>query len=208
MTEPLDVPDMVGTLVRLENLGHHHLDGLVDAAAEDRATYDYTAVPVGHEAMREYVNGHLAARAAGETIPFAQVRAVDGRVVGMTRYLTIRVRPGDMIPFAVEIGGTWLGASAQRSGINIDAKRLLLTHAFESWKVKRVDFKSDARNERSRTAIAALGATFEGVLRSWQPSQAAGEDDGLRDSAMYSIIEAEWPAVHSTLRARLARGDR
>lgn len=205
MNEALDVPDLVGVRVRLERLAHRHLDGLVDAAVENRASYGYTTVPDGRDATNEYVAGLLAARAAGETIPFAQVRVADGRVVGVTRYLTLRTRPGEVRPFAVEIGGTWLAASAQRSGINIEAKYLLLTHAFESWMVKRVDFKTDTRNERSRAAIAALGATFEGVLRNWQPSHVAGEETELRDSAMYSVTETEWPAVRTTLRARLAR---
>ena len=106
-------------------------------------------------------------------------------------------------PYAVEIGGTWLAASAQRTGINIEAKLLLLTHAFDTWSVGRVDFKTDARNERSRGAIAALGATFEGILRNWQPSHAPGEEGRLRDSAMYSITAVEWPAVRSHLNERL-----
>ena len=206
MTEPLNVPDMNGTRVRLENLEHHHLDGLVHAASEDRGSYGYTTVPDGRDATDDYVAGLLAARAAGETIPFAQVRVADGRVVGVTRYLTIRVRPGETVPFAVEIGGTWLASSAQRSGINVEAKYLLLTHAFDSWNVRRVDFKTDARNDRSRTAIAALGAVFEGVLRNWQPSHVLGEEHDLRDSAMFSITETEWPAVRTTLLARLATG--
>jgi N-acetyltransferase len=205
MNESLDVPDLIGTIVRLERLAHHHLDGLVDAAAEGRASYGYTTVPDGRDVMHEYMASLLSAHTSGETIPFVQVRVADGRVVGVTRYLTLRTRAGKVRPFAVEIGGTWLAASAQRSGINIEAKYLLLTYAFETWMVRRVDFKTDARNERSRAAIAALGATFEGVLRNWQPSHVVGEENELRDSAMYSITETEWPAVQSTLLARLTR---
>jgi RimJ/RimL family protein N-acetyltransferase len=109
------------------------------------------------------------------------------------------------VPYAVEIGGTWLAASAQGTGINVDAKLLLLTHAFEHWQVGRVDLKTDARNERSRNAIARIGATFEGVLRSWQPSLVAGEEGRLRDTAMFSIVAGEWPAVRARLDQRLAR---
>ena len=98
-------------------------------------------------------------------------------------------------PFAVEIGGTWLAASAQRSGINTEAKFLLLRHAFEVWRVARVDLKTDNCNERSKAAIARIGASFEGVLRQWQPSQVVGEEIRYRDSAMFSIIDAEWPAL-------------
>ncbi|HUP76089.1 MAG TPA: GNAT family protein [Acidimicrobiales bacterium] len=208
MTQTIDAPEMVGHLVRLELLAHHHLGGLVHAAAEDRTSYGYTTVPTGHDAMHEYATGLMAARIRGETIPFVQVRAVDGQAVGISRYLSFRMTAGNTRLFAVEIGGTWLAASAQRSGINVEAKYLLLTHAFESWKVKRVGFKTDARNHGSRAAIISLGAVYEGVLRNWQPSHVPGEDHELRDSAMYSIIEPEWPAVRSKLRVRLSGGVR
>ena len=127
----------------------------------------------------------------------------DERVVGCTRFLTIRRRSRDSAPFAVEIGGTWLSASAQRTGVNVEAKLLLLAHAFDAWGVGRVDFKTDARNAPSRAAIAALGATFEGVLRNWQPSHVPGEEALLRDSAMYAVTDADWPAVRARLEARL-----
>jgi len=136
---------------------------------------------------------------SGLIVPFAQVDATTNRVVGMTRFLTLRWRTGHTGPYAVEIGGTWLAASAQRSGINTEAKFLLLTHAFEVWNVARVDIKTDDRNERAKKAIARLGASFEGVLRHWQPSQVAGEESAYRNTAMYSITEEEWPAIASTL---------
>ena len=109
-----------------------------------------------------------------------------------------------LVPRAVEVGFTWLSASAQGSGINTEAKLLLMSHAFDVLRVERVDFKTDARNVRSRRALAALGATFEGVLRSWSVSWAPGEEGRLRDSAMYSVIAPEWSAVRSQLTARLA----
>lgn len=204
MTEVLDVPTFSGVRVRLEPLREFHLDGLVAAAAEDRATYDFTTVPNGRDAMSSYVETMLWARGLGEFIPFAQVRVADDQPVGVTCYLSLRVRPGDRTPYAVEVGGTWLAASAQRSGINIEAKLLLLTYAFEEWNVGRVDLKTDARNQRSRDAIVALGANFEAVLRNWQPSHAAGEEGQLRDTAMYSIVDTEWPPVRERLLARLA----
>ncbi len=105
---------------------------------------------------------------------------------------------------AVEIGWTWLGASAQRTGINVEAKRLLFAYAFEVLGLVRVDLKTDARNERSRVAMARLGARFEGILRSWSPSRVAGEEGLLRDSAMFSVVTAEWPEVKAALDARLA----
>jgi RimJ/RimL family protein N-acetyltransferase len=119
--------------------------------------------------------------------------------------MTVRCRPGERSPYAVEIGGTWLAASAQRTGINAEAKLLLLRHAFEVWRVGRVDLKTDARNERSRAAIQGIGAVPEGVLRNWQPSLVPGEEHELRDSALFSIVDADWPAVEQHLEAILAR---
>lgn len=194
---------LFGRLVRLEPLTHGHDEGLFGASTENRETYGYTAVPHGRAAVVDYVESLLASVASGETIAFAQIRVADSAVVGVTRYLTARYRPDDALPYAVEIGGSWLAASAQRSGINVEAKLLLLTHAFDVWRVGRVDFKTDARNALSRTAIAALGATFEGVLRSWQPSRVPGEGGQLRDSALYAVIAAEWPAVREKLLKRL-----
>lgn len=205
MTKLLAVPELIGARVRLEPLAEAHLADLTAAAAEDRTTYGYTSVPGGVAATADYVRDLLAARHRGAWIPFAQVSVARGQALGVTNFLTLRMRPGHEVPYAVEIGGTWLAASAQRIGINAEAKLLLLTYAFDEWRVGRVDFKTDARNDRSRTAIAELGATFEGVLRNWQPSHVAGEEHQLRDSAMYSIVDVEWPAVRAALVARLSR---
>jgi N-acetyltransferase len=203
MTEILDVPTLVGTRVRLEPLTDAHLDGLVAAAAEHRGTYGFTFVPDGPDSMAVYYQRLASARDRGEFFPFAQVSVAEGRPVGVTCYLTPRIRAFEHVPYAVEVGATWLAASAQRSGINVEAKLLLLTHAFEVWKVGRLDLKTDARNERSRTAIAAIGATFEAVLRNWQPSHVPGEEQLLRDTAMFSILDTEWPAVRERLLVRL-----
>jgi N-acetyltransferase len=106
---------------------------------------------------------------------------------------------------AIEIGWTWLADSAQGTGINKEAKLLLFTYAFETLGVARVDLKTDARNERSRRAIERLGARFEGVLRKWSPSLAPGEEGMLRDSAMFAVVEEDWPTVKSDLIARIGR---
>ena len=98
----------------------------------------------------------------------------------------------------LEIGSTWYAASAQRTGINSEAKLLQLTHAFEVWQVLRVTFKTDARNTVSRRAIERLGAQFEGVRRSHCPAR----DGTVRDSAYYSITASEWPAVRSRIGRR------
>jgi RimJ/RimL family protein N-acetyltransferase len=205
MPAVLGVGELAGQLVRLEPLREAHVPGLVRAAAEDRGTYGYTTVPDGYDGMVAYVCELLVARAVGDALPFAQIRVVDGRTVGVTRFLSFRSRFSEPLPYAVEIGGTWLAAPAQRTGINVEAKLLLLSYAFDAWQVGRVDFKTDARNDRSRAAIADLGATFEGILRNWQPSHVLGEEDSLRDSAIYSIAKTEWRLVRRNLEARLGR---
>jgi len=204
MADPaLEVPVLAGRVVRLEPLAHHHGAGLLLAADEDRRHYGWTSVPADREACDEYVVAMQREQARGIGVGFAQVRQADDRIVGTTRYLTLRRRPNDVLPYAVEIGGTWLAATAQRTAVNTEAKLLLLTFAFETWGVGRVDFKTDERNERSRAAIGRLGASFEGVLRQWQPSWANGEGGLLRNSAMYSIVADEWTAVKAGLEGRL-----
>ena len=104
-------------------------------------------------------------------------------------------------PDAVEVGSTWLAASAQRTRCNTEAKYLLLAHAFEGWEVHRVSLRTDERNERSRRAIERLGAQFEGIRRVDMP----GQDGTVRNSACYSIVRAEWPAVRDRLQGFLAQ---
>jgi RimJ/RimL family protein N-acetyltransferase len=172
------------------------------AAEEDRSAYAWTGVPRAGE-----VAAYVAAQLARDgMMPFAQVRVSDEAPVGCTAFWNQRNWPGREDLFAVEIGWTWLAASAQRTGINAEAKLLLLQHAFDELGVARVDWKTDARNQRSRRAIEGLGARFEGVLRNWSPSHVPGEEGRLRDSAMFSVTDAEWPAVKSALSARIANG--
>ncbi|WP_106400225.1 GNAT family N-acetyltransferase [Actinocorallia populi] len=203
MRSPFGAPVLEGSLVRLEPLARGHAEDLAVAAEEDRGGYGFTPVPRAG-GIEDYLEAHFA-RAAQGVVPFAQVRRSDGRAVGCTAYLEPRYRSGRDGLFAVEIGYTWLGASAQGTGINAEAKFLLLRHAFEVLRVARVDIKTDARNERSRRAIEALGACFEGVLRNWSISWAPGEDGLLRDSAMYSVVDSEWDGVKERLIGRLAR---
>jgi RimJ/RimL family protein N-acetyltransferase len=198
----VDVPELLGSLVALRPLSEDHIAELVEAA-RDRSSYAYTTVPDGPGAMEEYVSGLIAAREKGETVPMTQICRRSESCVGVTRFLNIRVEPPSQGPYAVEIGGTWLAAAAQGTGINADAKLQLLRYAFETWRVDRVDLVTDARNVQSRHAICAIGATEEGVLRNWQPSRAPGEEGLLRDSAMHAIISSEWPAVCSLIERRL-----
>ncbi|MFJ9083126.1 GNAT family N-acetyltransferase [Streptomyces sp. NPDC102384] len=199
----LEVPVLKGDLVGLEPLSAAHAQDLAHAAEEDRGRYDFTLVPRADQ-VGSYIEGQFARIEQG-LVPFAQIRRGDGRAVGCTAYWDPRFWPGrERKPRAVEIGFTWLGASAQGAGINAEAKFLLMAHAFEELGVARVDLKTDARNERSRHALLALGATFEGVLRNWSMSWAPGEEGRLRDSAMYSVVAAEWPRVKARLAERVA----
>jgi N-acetyltransferase len=192
-----------GSLVRLEPLAVRHAADLAVAAEEDRSSYGFTLVPRASE-VDDYLSAQFG-RAAEGLIPFAQIRQADGRAVGCTAYWDPRSWPGRDDLRAIEIGFTWLSGSAQGSGINAEAKLLLMSHAFDNLRVARVDLKTDARNVRSRRAIEALGATFEGVLRNWSMSWAPGEEGLLRDSAMYSVVAPEWNAVRTGLIGRLAR---
>ncbi len=153
----LPAPTLAGRHVQFEQLRAEHVDALVAAANEDRATYTWTAVPATAEAMSTYISTLLADQEAGAVVPFAQRRVADGALVGCTRYLHVEWWAGRDLPAEVEIGGTWLAASAQRTPLNTEAKLLLLRHAFDVYGVARVAICTDARNERSRTAIARIG---------------------------------------------------
>ncbi|MFF5188267.1 GNAT family N-acetyltransferase [Streptomyces sp. NPDC000345] len=193
-----------GALVRLEPLEHRHAADLAVAAEEDRETYGYTQVPAADE-IGGYIDDKLAGAASGLVTAYAQVSPATGRAVGVTGYCEPRSWRADGRLDAVEVGFTWLAASAQGTGVNPEAKLLLFRQAFETWAVSRVDLKTDARNSRSRAAIARVGARFEGVLRNWSISRAPGEEGRLRDSAMFAITAAEWPERRERLEQRVAR---
>jgi RimJ/RimL family protein N-acetyltransferase len=191
-------PDVV-----LEPLALAHVDDLLAAASEDRTTYAFTWVPHDAASALDYVQTALADEHAGEALPFAVRLPEDGRVgrvVGSTRFLDVDDWDGDGLPNGVEIGATWLAASVQGTRVNPAMKLLMLSHAFDTWNVERVTFKTDARNAQSRHAIARLGARFEGVRRAHK----IASDGTLRDSAYFSIIRSEWPEVRERLAARLA----
>ena len=133
---------------------------------------------------------------AGLDRPFATILQSSGAAIGSTRFLALRPEHR-----SVEIGWTWLAPSAWGVGANVEAKLLQLEHAFESLGCRRVEFKTDALNERARPALAALPAQFEGIHRRHMLVR-GGEN---RDSAWYSIVEEEWPTVRDALRRRLLR---
>jgi len=193
---------LAGNVVRLEPLSPEHVPGL-QLAAEGAATSPFATVPAP-ETVEDYVAHSLARRDTGTYAPFAQVEVATGRVVGHTAYLTPRWMPDGRL-FAVEVGSSWLSPTVRGTAINPAAKLLLLTQALEDWGVDRVDIKTDARNAVARGAIAALGATFEGVLRAWQPSLAPGEEGRTRDTAMFAITPQQWPEVRTRLVERIER---
>ena len=198
---------LTGDHIRLEPLGVHHVPGLLKAAAQDPSLYQWVLVPQEEPAMRRHVEDALAARAKGMAVPFAVVRRDDETVLGSTRFhqLDYWPRPAPAgppdTPDTCEIGYTWLAREAVRTGANTEMKRLMLTHAFEVWRVRSVCLHTDVRNQRSRNAIQRIGGTFEGVLRAHRPTI----DQSPRDSARFSITAAEWPAVRQHLADLTAR---
>ena len=193
---------LTGHLVALEPMELRHVDEIAAAATGDRSSFRWTVVPDGPDEAEAYVRWLLDDAATGSVAPFVQRRVTDDEVVGCTRFLNPAWPLGREFPDEVEVGGTWLNAAAQRSGVNSEAKLLLLGHAFDVWGVQRVAICTDARNDRSRQAIERLGAGFEGVLRRHRRSAATGR---LRDTAVYSVVAPDWPTVRRRLESLLAR---
>jgi len=198
-----DTPTLTGPHIRLEPLSRGHADGLAAAAATDPTLYQWSPVPQGKQQATTYIDTALAWRDGGTAVPFAIVKINDntnnGMVIGSTRFWNLErwswpqghSRHGGDVPDVCEIGYTWLARSAIRTAVNTAAKLLMLTHAFEAWQVLRVCFHTDARNQRSRTALERIGGKFEGILRAHRMAA----DYIPRDSVRYSIVSAEWPEV-------------
>jgi N-acetyltransferase len=182
-----------GTLVVLEPLAPEHKERLREAAADPEIwRFGYA------DFSRDFDPWWREARwtqATGSAIPFATVERASGRVVGSSRLATLRPEHR-----GAEIGWTWVIRELWSSGVNVEAKLLMLEHAFERMGCARVEFKTEATNERSRAALAALPAQFEGVWRHHLLVR-SGE---WRDSAYYSVLEEEWPEVRANLERRLA----
>jgi RimJ/RimL family protein N-acetyltransferase len=204
----LETITLEGRHVRLEPLAMAHVPGIAAVARGPRDTFGYTTVPSDEADAARYVTILLRDHAAGTALPFATVDRATGQLVGATRYLNVEFwawpagspyQRGAAVPDVVEIGGTWLAPAAQRTAINTEAKLLMLTHAFETWRVHRVSLKTDARNARSRAAILRLGARLDGIVRGAR----VAADHTIRDDAHHSILEAEWPDVKANLAARL-----
>lgn len=184
-----------GDLVVLEPLLREHHDDLVAAASDGELwTLWYTSVPAPG-GMAAEVERRLRLQADGSMLPFTVRRARDGAVVGMTTYMN-----ADPLVRRVEVGSTWTARSAQRTGVNTEAKLLLLTHALEALRCVAVEFRTAWMNQQSRAAIARLGAKQDGVLRSHR----VAADGTVGDTAVFSVLAAEWPGVRTELRRRLA----
>src|SRR5919202_2632244 len=185
-----------GRLVVLEPVEARHEEPLWEAA-QDPETWRITSTDVG--ASREVFDAYWAelraAFAAGSEVPFATVERRSGRVVGSTRFLTLRPEHA-----GVEIGHTWLWRDLWRTGANVEAKLLMLEHAFERCGCMRVEFKTDARNVESRRALEALPARFEGIFRKHMLIHA-----GIRHSAYYAVVDDDWPDVRANLERRLRK---
>ena len=188
------VPILEGRIVRLEQLAPEHEEGLW-LASQDPRTWQWLNIvqPLTPAEWSTYMEQARTAAEAGTEIPLVTKRHKE--IVGSTRFLALRPEHR-----SVEIGWTWLHPSAWGTGANVEAKLLQMRHAFETWGCRRVEFKTDAKNERSRGALEALGATFEGVHRNHMLVR-NGES---RDSAWYSVTDDDWPSVRAHLEARLA----
>ena len=189
-----------GRQVRLEPLRHEHHDALCEAVCDGELwNLWYTAIP-SPEGMQAEIERRLALQAAGSMCPFAVVDPVRQHAVGMTSFMNIEAAHR-----RVEIGSTWYRQSVQRTGLNTEAKRLLLGHAFETLQCIAVEFRTHFFNHQSRRAIERLGAKLDGVLRNHQINPHPLAAGALRDTCAYSIIASEWPNVKAHLDHQLSR---
>ena len=184
-----------GARVRMEPLSIAHFDDLA-AVAFELPIWQWTIMgPQDEAGLQRWMETALANAEAGTERPFATIDLASGRAVGSSRYMSI-------VPEhrRLEIGWTWVGTAWQRTGANREVKLLQLTHAFETLDAQRVEFKTHARNEPSRNALAGIGATFEGVFR----NHMIMPDGSIRHSAYFSVTAEEWPVVKAGLVTGLA----
>lgn len=198
---------LAGRHVTLVPLGPEHAPALLRVAAGDRSTFGYTWVPEADPVeVDRYIATAINEHEQGLGLAFASIETESGLVRGSTRFMNAEYwttpdrRPREAeAPDALEIGSTWLAPEAQRSGMNTEAKIMMIDHAVDRIGVKRVTIKTDARNARSRASIERLGAQHDGVLRAHMPAS----DGGIRDTAVYSLLTDEWPAARASLAERL-----
>jgi RimJ/RimL family protein N-acetyltransferase len=203
-------PTLSGSYVRLEPLQLQHVDALLAAAeTDDPELYRWTIVPRDRPSMTSYIEKALAWREAGTAIPFATLRAADRKVIGCTRLFDLErwdwpaghARHASAYPDVAEIGYTWLSQRVIRTGVNTEAKLLMLGYGFEALGMARICLQTHSKNVRSRTAIERIGGRFEGIVR----ASKLAPDNTPRDSARFSILATEWPAVKENLNRMLRR---
>jgi N-acetyltransferase len=193
----LEPVTLEGAHVRLEPLAESHFQGLSEVALDPDL---WRLIPITirtPEELKASIDAMLAAQAAGTTLPFVTIERSSQRVIGATRFMNI-----DFANRRLEIGGTWIAKSWQRTAINTEAKYLMLRHAFETLGCVRVELKTDALNGKSRNAILRIGAKEEGTLRRHTLTWTGR----MRDTVYFSILDSEWPEVKAGLEAKLTRG--
>lgn len=188
-----------GDLIRLEPLAPRHVPALMRVARASPAAFALTNTPLTDEEERRYFERAFRDRDAGTGYPFVVLLREHGTVVGTTRFNHL-----ELAECRCDIGYTWIDPAYQRTGVNREAKRLMLGHAFEVLGVNRVQFQTDERNLRSCRALERLGAKREGVLR----MHAIARDGFPRNSVIYSVIAPEWPAVKEALEGASAASAR
>lgn len=185
-----------GRIVRLETLDvDRHLAGLAEVGLDPSLWLYVLDRPRTVDDLRRYLEAADGERLAGRMLPFVTHERSSGRPIGMSRYMGIEAAHRRL-----EIGHTWVAAAWQRRGVNAEAKLLMCAHAFEDLGAHRVEFKTHARNDKARAALLGIGATFEGIFR----KHMVMPDGTFRDSAWYSIVDDEWPAVKPRLEALVA----
>jgi len=189
--------------VRLEPLSARHDDDLCESVCDGELWQLWYSVIPTPERMGDEIARRLDEQARGSMCPFAVIDLTSGRAVGMTTYMNI-----DAANRRLEIGSTWYRRSVQKTAVNTEAKRLLLSHAFDGLDAIAVEFRTHFFNHSSRRAIERLGAKLDGVLRSHQINVHPKANGTLRDTCVYSIIAAEWPAVSASLDDALTKNRR
>ena len=183
--------------MRLVPLGVAHIDGMCEVGLDPEIWRWMPSAVNDRVSMESFVQESLDMQHAGTGLPFATTLRATGQVIGSTRFMNVAVAHR-----RVEVGGTWIGTAWQRTRVNTEAKYLMLRYAFEQLGCLRVEFKTHARNSRSRAAILRLGAVEEGLFR----KHMVQGDGSIRDTVYFSIVDDEWPVVKGRLEARLDRG--
>ncbi|WP_298610391.1 GNAT family protein [uncultured Thiothrix sp.] len=186
-----------GKLIRLEPLTKWHAPDLLKAARDESIwNYMFYGNLAEPQHMNNFISNAIRLRDAGSDLPFAVIHKATDQAIGCTRFRDICLKH-----FKLEIGGTWYATQYQRSGVNLESKYLLLRHAFETFGILRVQFKTDIRNLRSRQSLEKMGAVPEGILR----RSAIMPDGVIRDTLIYSILDTEWGVVKTSLEQRMER---